>query len=244
MGLWYNCGNGFVKTNWARKESGMDAYLVCPGPSLSKVNFDIRGRGRKVFGVNTSYPKVIPDIWVGMDKAECYNRNLLFEPFAKIFRGTYHNMEIDGYKLHQLPEMYFADVGKVDNLFRERAHDIKFAWHKHTLGVVLHIMVWMGFKIIHFVGNDLGGAKDYYDDRVLSDKNRKYNRRLYKEQVGFLKRFKEQGVRSGVRCVSCTPDSPINEFMQYIHIEDAVKLTENRHSYLGEFDIKHAVDVG
>lgn len=244
MALWYECGNGFVKSRFAKKDSGLDAYLVCPGPSLADVNIELKGKGRKVFGINTSYPKVVPDVWVGMDKIECYDRNILYEPCMKVFRGTYAGMELDGRKIKYLPETYFADVAKVDSMWNERAHDVSFAWHKHTLGVVLHLMIWMGFKTIHFVGNDLGGKRDYYDDRVLSDANRDYNRRLYKQQVKFLQDFKNEGVKRGVRCVSCTPDSPINDFMQFLPVEEAIALTEKNHTYFGNNEIKHAVDVG
>lgn len=241
--MYYECGNGYVLTKWAKSNSGLDGYLVCPGPSMPTQ--DLRGRGRKVFGINTVYPKIVPDIWIGMDKIGCYDRNILYESIPKIFRGGYWNMEVDGKFVRDFPETYFANVEKPEGktMFDLRAHDTKFTWYKHTLGVALHIMVWMGYKTIHFAGCDLGGEKDYFDDRVLSDKNREYNRRLYRQQVDFLREFCKQGVKAGVRCVSCTEDSPINEFMQYLPVERAIERTEERHTFKGDFEIKHALDV-
>jgi hypothetical protein len=242
----YECGNGFVSTKWAKVDAGLDFYLVCPGPSLSEVDFDLRGRGRKIVGINTTYPKITPDIWVGMDKIDCYDRNLLWEPFPKVWRGNYWNLDFHGKLLKDFPETYFASVSKLgegETMFNRRAHEVNFAWYKHTLGVALHLMVWMGAKTIHFVGNDLGGDKDYFDDRKLTDYQRSYNRRLYGQQIKFLQEFTELGVKNNIRCVSCTPHSPINAFMQYITLKDALDSTEKRHSYSGDIQVKHALDA-
>ena len=84
-----------------------------------------------------------------------------------------------------MPNVLFADVDKNSDpeaIFKLRNHNIKFVWQKNTLAVALHIAIWMGAKSLFLLGCDLGGEKDYYDDRVLSDQQRQYNASLYKEQ--------------------------------------------------------------
>jgi glycosyltransferase involved in cell wall biosynthesis len=245
MSLWYNCGNGFVKTSWAKTDMGLDAYLVCPGPSLKEVDFDIRGKGRKVLGINTSYPKVIPDIWMGMDGLNCYDKNLWYEPFPKVLRGNYSNLELNNNPIKFFPEVYFADVAILkegETIFNQRAHETRFIWAKNTLAVALHMFIWMGARTIHFVGCDLGGSADYYDDRVLPDSSKSYNSRLYKSQIHFLKDFHQEALKRAIRCISCTPDSPINKFMESCPLEEAMVNTEKRHTYIRKEPIHHVLE--
>jgi hypothetical protein len=230
--IWYDCGNGWQKSYMARKDMGADAILCCPGPSLKSpyVN-QLRGLGRKVFAINTAYPTVRPDFWIGMDEAFCYDVNLLDETFPKVFRGTYAEMMLDGEKVKHKPETYFADVGKLPEgktMFDLRAHDVKFAWHSHTLGVALHIMIWMGAKNIYLLGCDMGGDKDYCHDLTLTPEQKARNKRLYAQQIEFLKEVSEQGKKYGVKIHSSTPESPINEFLPYVPLPRLVYRTPKK----------------
>ena len=64
-----------------------------------------------------------------------------------------------------------------------------------------------GRKKIFLLGCDLGGEKDYYDERVLTDKQRTYNQALYKEQTKYLKWFHKVGKKYGIDLISCTKGS-------------------------------------
>jgi len=224
----------------ARKDMGMDAILCCPGPSLkSHYTNQLKGIGRKVFAINTAYPTIKPDVWLGMDEIFCYDQNILDEPFPKIFRGTYSDMAFEGRKVKDCPETYFADVGQLPDgltMFDLRGHDVKFAWYKHTLGVALHTMVWMGAKNIYLVGCDMGGKKDYCHGLVLTEEQRAKNHRLYAQQVEFLKMIAEQGKRYGVTIYSSTKDSPINDFLPYVSVKDLVSKERK------EYQVRHVLD--
>ena len=221
MSLWSYSDNKWVINDWRNPQAGT-AVLACPGPSLTKAPEDMRGPNRTVFAVNSAYPRVKPDVWIGMDSMDCYHPNLAYESFPKVFRGNYHAMKTSkGDEVRSLPFNYFADVTRCDgvgDILTRSSGDLKLVWFKHSLAAALHLIVWMGYKRIVFTGCDMGGKTDYYDDRVLTRKQHAENRRLYKQQIGFLKQFVHE--LSGIECVSSTPDSPINDFMVYHSIDN------------------------
>lgn len=227
MAVWYECGDGMVQTKMAKSSIDTSVLLCCPGPSLADIEGDLRGPRRLVMGVNTSYPKVVPDMWIGMDDPSCYDRNLFYRPIRKFLRRSKTNTILDGRPAKDFPEAYFIDVeeGCVEEVFQRRAHDVEFLWRKHTLGVALHLLVWLGAKEIHLVGCDMGGDADYWDDRVLPEEKRRYNRALYERQIGFLRIMHAVGLANGVKIVSATPHSPINEFMEYELLQDTLDRT-------------------
>ena len=246
MSIYYSCGNGLAETKWAKSEDILDAYLCCPGPSLKDVPNDIRGIGRRVLAVNTAYPKVYPDIWLGLDKVECFDRRLWLEPFKKVCRSNYHTMTLNGAPIKDMSETYFvsmsASKGDNDNIFTRREHTSDLIWDKSSLTAAIHLLIWMGHKVIHFVGCDLGGSTDYYDDRKLSSELHDRNRRLYEEQAEHLKKLTAQAREHGIRFISCTPNSPINDYMEYKHLGVALKDSEKFNSYKAPIKVKHIVD--
>ena len=167
MGLLYECGGGLVNSQFARSNFNMDAYLFSSGPSLSGVDMSLFEQA-PVFkvGINTTYPKIRPDLWIGMDIPQCFNSNLWMEPFPKILRAPFANRtitETSKKKVKDFPLVYFA---KIDNeitanphkeILKRRAHKVNFIWTNNTLTTSLHILIWMGFKRIHLLGSDFGG---------------------------------------------------------------------------------------
>ena len=224
--IWYDCGEGWAPVSWARKHNPLNAILCCPGPSLKNVDpTTLKGPGRKVFAINTAYPTVKPDVWIGMDEAYCYDANLLDEPFPKVFRGTYSDMIRDKVAVKHCPETYFADVNKVPGgktMLDLREHDTKFAWHGHTLGVALHIIIWSGVKNIYLVGCDMGGSKDYCHELTLTPDQRTRNHKLYAQQVYFIEKLAAAAKEHDITIWSSTPDSPLNEFLPYKDITEVV----------------------
>ena len=243
----YYCGTGWAESKRASTDMGADAYLCCPGPSLKLINPNtIKGKGRVVFGINTSYPYIKPDIWLGMDTIECYDRNILYEPFMKVFRAPFANsMEFGRKPVKEFPNVYWASVDEVkdgETMYNRRAHSSHFVWHKSTLMVAIHMMIWMGAKNIHLAGCDMGGKEDYYKGNILTDEQRAYNKRLYRLQVNHLKEIVELGKRHGVNFYSITPDSPINDYMPYLPPEDAIKRSENKTEVAEDWEVKHVLD--
>lgn len=228
MALWYDSGKGLVKLekSFAKKNLGLDVYICCTGPSLKEAkNQDFQIPGVFTIGINTSYPYIKPNLWIGMDKPECYDPDIWWEPFFKICRGNYSEETIGGFKIKNLANTFFADVAPNSDpeyIFKSRQHDIKFLWKKNTLTVALNTAVWMGAKRIFLVGCDLGGDSDYYDDRVLSEAQKKYNKALYKEQAKYLRSFYKIAKKYNIELISCSKDSPINDTLPYYNIDYAL----------------------
>lgn len=245
MALWYQNGNGFVKISFARLSFNADAYLFCPGPSLNEVDIAmINVPGIYKIAMNTAYPRIRPDMWIGMDKPECYQRDLWWQSFIKIARGGYQDLRCEEFTIQNCPNVYFADVIPYSDdgaIFKNRERDIQFIWKKHTLATTLQILIWMGFAKIHFIGCDFGGSKDYYDERKLEKDRRTYNRQLYQEQVTWLKWLYDMAKIKYIELISCTRDSPINAYMPYISLEDALK--NSQQNIPGNTQVVHSLDA-
>ena len=246
MGLFYECGQGLVPVQFARANFNMDVYLFSSGPSLSQVDFSVFDNAPvyKV-GINTTYPKFRPDLWMGLDYPKCFNEKLWHEPIPKITRKPWYLKTVGDSNLpvKDCPMVYFADLDQdftpnpTNAVFNRRAHKVKFIWTNNTLTTGLHILVWMGVKRIHLLGSDFGGDEDYFDDSIearpfnhdrsspggsISQEQRKKNRRLYSQQIKFLRSFCENGKRIGLEVISCTKSSPVNSFMEYLDLEEAL----------------------
>jgi len=234
MPLYFDCGNGAHPASFARKELNADAYLFCPGPSLAETvkNVKIKRPGVFSFAVNTAYPLVRPDVWVCLDRPECYDRRVWWEPFIKIIRDCRRNYTVAGQPIKYAPQTYWAtfkDPVPMEYIFEARAHDAPIAWFKNVMGTVLHLMVWMGAKKIHFVGCDMGGEKDYHDERELKKVDREENQQLYKKLAGpYMESFTRLGKKYGVECISCTPGSPINAHMDFLPLRKALTASRRK----------------
>jgi len=226
MALWYDCGEQRVRASFARRDLGLDVLLCCPGPSLADADdAALHVPGVLTVALNTAYPKVRPDLWIGMDVPACYDRRLFWEPFPKILRGAYRHEIIGGRPLRDCPGVYFADVEKahLGEMFCRRGDDVKFVFQYNTFMTALHVLVWMGARRIYLLGCDFGGDGDYHDGRVLDPRQHENNRRLYGKLVGQLRVLADLAQRCGVDLVSSTPGSPINDFLPYVSVAEAVR---------------------
>jgi len=151
----------------------------------------------------------------------CFDPALWHESFIKVARKFKGDTE----RMRHCPNVFFADLSDHPDpveMFMRRDNESTFVWPKNTLLFALHFLVWSGHKEIHFIGCDMGGEKDYWDDRKLTLEQRTSNRRLMSQQVAALQRLTPVAARNGVRFVSSTKESPLNAFMPYEPLEDAV----------------------
>ena len=232
MPLWRFDGNQLVTVNMASTDLGADAYLCCPGPSLAAVDEQIlHVRGGMVFALNTAYPRIRrPDCWIGSDLPPCFDSGLWYESFMKINRPAFANELVGGRPLKTFPNAYFADLGAGDmlDILTRRGPDAEFVWPNNTFTMAMHLLVWFGARRIYLLGCDFGGRADYHDGRVLSSAARTENRRLYSNLVKDVARLAPEARKQGIHIVSCTANSPVNEFIAYMPLDKAVAQTAAR----------------
>tara|TARA_B000000557_G_C20812007_1_gene460650 strand:+ start:3084 stop:3896 length:813 start_codon:yes stop_codon:yes gene_type:complete len=237
----------------------LDLYIFSSGPSLA--NVDLKMFDQKPvykFGINTTYPKVKPDIWLGLDRPTCFNKNLWSESFIKILNGRFSEEKIDLVNLKSFPNTYFADFTDMPEtdkesirlIFKNTEKDSKLLWQKNTLISSLHLAIMMGFKRIHMLGSDFGGRGDYFDDSKdarpnnyffeddkidrdspsgkISKKQREVNKRLYSEQLSFIKKLIPPCEARGIKIISCSKNSPLNEITKFIEPDEALSQSIER----------------
>jgi len=215
---------------------GMKAFLCGCGPSLNDIPPNLQGPNRIIAAMNTAYPKVRPDIWIGMDDPQCYDSRILLEPFPKYYRGGYQHRQALGKPLQDHPSTFFLDCakgGSVREAFTRTGEDDHFIWTKNTMAIAIHFLMWAGVSEINLVGCDMGGQEDYWHGNKLTGAQRKINKQLYKEQVQMIRQFYTEGKRYDVSFISCTKDSPLNGFLPYEDLEakiEALNGCRNKHT--------------
>jgi hypothetical protein len=234
MAIGYWNGEQIVTTQLVRKNLGLDAYLVCPGPSMAQATFvDMRGPGRFVLGINTSFPCVIPDMWIGMDRPESYDMSLWRYPFPKLMGSLYKDDVFHGIALKELPNVHFIGgvKGEVVEILMRRDPTSELLWVENTFWTALHALILMGAKRIHLVGVDLGGGKDYHDNRVLNGKQRALNQGKHQHILDTMPSLVAIARKmDGIEFVSCSPTSPLNQCMPYKPLTECLGESEARNA--------------
>ena len=229
MALWTRCNGKDEMVPWFGSMRGLDAFICSNGPSIAgEKTAALCGPGRVVIGLNNVYPRVRPDIWIGMDTPECFPASLLLESFPKIWRGNYSPLFHDNAHLRDRPACYFADVADKQMMFPIVA-DQHFVWERNTLAVAIHFAMWLGCHTIHLVGCDLDTrVRDYADNTRLTKRERKYNQHLYDEIFEWLRALKSAGYNNGFKLVSCSTGSRINTVMPYLPLVQALAQCASR----------------
>jgi 2-polyprenyl-3-methyl-5-hydroxy-6-metoxy-1,4-benzoquinol methylase len=173
-----------------------------------------------VYAINSAYPRVIPDMWFGLDRLACHHPRVWFEPFPKITSLFKDDTE----KVRYCPEVYYAtlDDGELTRMFLHREPDVRFSWERSTFLFALHFLYWRGHKTVYLVGSDHGGTRDYWDDRQLTDAQRDNNRALHDRQLARLRQLAPIARQHGLSWISCTPGSRLNDILPYVPLEEAL----------------------
>ena len=225
--LGYFSGDTFVQASFYNEHTDMHANLVCPGPSLKDVDVSkLHGTGLFTMAINTAYPTVKkPDMWLGFDSPHCYSPDLYWQSFIKLTGGLFTDASLFNKKIRECKHTYFLTgdtEAKISDMFESKI-DSKFYWHKCTMFVGLHFLLYMGFKRINLIGVDLGGDTDYHDDRVLEPYQKKVNEEKYAETLDNLLEFATLAKEKGIEIVSCSKNSKANSFLEYKSVEQCQK---------------------
>ncbi len=252
--LWTWTGNEFTARSWRRSALGADCLLVCPGPSLRDVDpAALRVPGAFILAVNTAYPRVRPDVWVGMDPPECYEGDLFWQPFPKVCGSKYSETAFLGRPIKTCPNTYFATArkDKVEDrpwmMFEagRLAENPDFVWVGATIWTALHVAVWMGARRIWLVGADFGGGAAYHDGRTLPTHLERSNQALMDHQLADLPMVRMAAMAAGVEIFSTSPVSRANEALEFVPLDRALAMIregvpagieahERVHAYIAE----------
>lgn len=224
---------GWISSNFYRSFTASAGILVAPGPSLNRIDTTkLSGPGKTVFGINTTYPKVRPDIWCGMDNPACYNSHLFHEGFIKIYRGGFQQHEVEGIKLKHLPNMHFISVEEVSyadktKFFKYLGYDTNvLIYMKNVMVTTLNLMLHMGYKNIYLAGVDFSFDNEVYAEGTgakLRDYQKDWNKNLYSWLANWLDWVADTLRFVDIKIYSISPDSPINKFLPFISIEELNK---------------------
>jgi hypothetical protein len=214
--IWHYTGEKWNAVNWHGQLAGQRVIIACNGPSFNLVDAGkIPGRGRVVVGINSVYPKLRPDYWVGMDRAACFEQGLFFEAFPKIMRAGYDREKVaNGQFVRDCNHVFFADV-KREAKFFDWSEKAVFEWTQTTFLVALQMVLWMGARDIYLLGVDLNlSAGDYADGNYLTAAQRASNGALYDKTFTFLKTAIEKA-EGRFSLTSCSEGSRINSIMPF-----------------------------
>ena len=213
MSLLRRTSAGIARLSLNSRDIGLDCFLCCPGPSLVDVP---PAPGVIRFAVNTAYPTVRPDVWVGVDHPGAYDPRLWWEPFVKIMRSGTHTRVVGGRYLGESPMTFFADHMRRPSadILKDLGPHVRFCYNANVFFFALHIMLWMGARRIRFVGCDMSNEKaDYCTGNTLTPEQRVNNAKLYAAETQTLRELKPQFDAAGIELVNCTPDSPLGDFL-------------------------------
>jgi len=228
VGLLRMTHSGMVRMSLASDNIGADCFLCCPGPSLSAdETAQLHRPGIITFAVNTAYPKGIarPDFWLGVDHPNAYDPRLWWEPFPKITLAGTHTQVMGGRYLWQAAMTFFAEHGRkpTERILEEWGPHVQFCYNANVFFFALHVLLWMGARRIRLLGCDMDNATaDYCHGSPLTAEQRANNQKLYSMEAAELRRLAPRFKEKGVQLVSCTPGSPLNDFLPYMTLAEAL----------------------
>jgi hypothetical protein len=198
---------------------GQSCFLCGTGPSLKKVDPQtVYHKNLPIMGLNNSFKYITPNIWMGVDTPDCFHPDLFSSNFMKIYLWEHRNKKVKKQKVCDLDNFYFFT--KVDkkldpNLIDSVGACIPFIFEGNTFSSAVHMLYWMGFKCVYLIGCDFGGS-NAISQMGPKFKKTDYPLRIQKKLLHKALDFLEFSAQNnGVRYISCTPHSPINEFLEY-----------------------------
>ena len=260
MPCWQWTSEKFYPRSFRNAWRGADAIIAMPGPSLKEAApllANAPRAGALVIGANTSFPAVRPDVWVGCDHPECYDQELMLQPFPKFMGNAYAEKPWQGRRIKEFPATYFMDKEKregVDlptNVFVpvRLGEQPAFVWG-WTFFTALHLAAWFGCRRIYLAGVDLnieaaaGGVKildgagfigdgrdaaaKYADGRNLESRLAQINRTGMAIILEWLPRLAEMGRKHGYELIVTGETSAARKCLPFVPLAEALERIARR----------------
>lgn len=201
---------------------GYPAVLCGTGPSMRQVDREPLEANNNLLKVclNNAFKFITPDLWIGMDPPTSFDPELWHTPGMKYYNKAHSEKLVKGRAVRDLPQTYFYEpflVENVEDIALETSPYMRFMFEGNTFSIALGVLNWLRVDTIYLVGCDLGGS-----NRISRmGAKRKYDSNRQKKHLSnalhLLRYLNKQG---RMNLISCTPDSPMNEFLEYIPTEE------------------------
>jgi len=165
------------------------------------------------------------NFWLGGDKPICYSERILKDPrilkFAVISRK---DIAVNGTVWKNLPSTFF--FGTCDKFTEQNflMPHRDFVWWKNTFYIALQIVHRLGFRKVYLVGCSFKTTKEkqYSYDVKLTGPEMEWNQRVYEKTVAKMKRMKPAFEKGGLKVISATPDSLLNDDFSTMTFDEAI----------------------
>ena len=208
-------------------------FIIGGSPSIFDEKWEIlKNPGITCIGMNNvsaSLPGVI-DILVSSDIPQCYDKLSILNPkiqhFSLISRA-YEYIELEDGSVIQwkdVPNTFFFQASEKTGIndFLSSSDEC-FAWWKNTFPISIQLAYYLGFRKIYIAGCTLIiKDKPYSYGMELYEKQIEWNNKTYSSIEIWMKNLKSVFKKENVEIFSCTKDSLLNKYYDYISIEDAV----------------------
>lgn len=187
-----------------------------------------------------------PNLWIGADKAQCYSHSILKDPsIMKFGRLMYRDDIIDEAPLtrwRHMPNQWFVVIDE-DYNHHTVCHDSHtLVWWKNVFIMAVQLCFRLGFRHVYFCGTGfkIDGDKHYSYDVTLEDDLLEYNRKTYHCALGDFIRCLPVFRQNGMRFTSCTPESSMNQHIEFKPFTEAIKEVKNLIPPVDLSDVKHS----
>ena len=214
MSVFKKTSQGYEEISLHNKYKGAEIILCGTGPSLWKINTDeLKSTEKLVFGLNNSFKLVDLDFWMAFDAPTEFDGQIWQSDAVKFYNFT-HATEVLKYNPRHI---FFYKHLAPDSQGRWPVYGVKlrgphinFLFEGDTFPMTLQMLYWLGFKKVFLAGCDFGG------NSKLSKMSSIYNENTQHKNLSHgLEILKKAHIKSGIEFVSCTPNSPINDFLPY-----------------------------
>ena len=216
-------------------------FLVGGSPQLEDIDIDLfKYKGIVSMAMNNTATLFTPTMWIGADTEDKYSNSILLDPAITKFNYiTRVTNKIGGETLwRDVPNSIFLSSKDINpRAFFNKSRD--FVWWHNVFMLALQVLHRLGFRKVYAVGCGfkISQEEQYAHESNLNDKQVDYNQRTY-DMV--IRQFKDVMKHAdGFEVVSCTPDSRINDFVDYEPFEDAIKRENAKIPKNDTINVKH-----
>lgn len=218
MALFVKDSKGYHKQSWHNHYAGQSIILCGTGPSLHDMDADkLKGSQLPLFGLNNAFEVVDLDFWMAFDEPGQFDKKLWSRDCIKFYPWDYRNK----YIVRKASNVFFYKAYGLSRENHEGGEEfredlelggpyINFIFEGYTFSMALHMIYWLGFSKVFLAGCDFGGESQLSE--LSSNYNEADQQCVLQKGLECLEEIKSRGA---LELVSCTADSPINEFLPY-----------------------------